>query len=270
MILRRLASFLGLSSVFASEISMRSDAAMRFQVHQLKKFADRFRADHGRERVLAIFVLRAHIFVFRQQLTLFERRQARVEDDIGLEVEDALKILERHVEQQADARGQRLQKPDVGDGRGERDVAHAVTPHAREGDLDAALLANDALVFHPLIFAAQALIVLDRTEDARAEQSVALWLERAVVDRLGLFDLAVRPGKDLLRACDRNLNLVEGLRRHDRIEEIHDLLLIHGLLLGRCECGFEPYSARREILIQAVTARSETAKQSGIASLRSQ
>ena len=119
------------------------------------------------------------------------------------------------------------------DGRGERDMAHAVAPHAREGDLDAALLADDALVFHALVLAAQALVILDRTEDARAEQAVALGLEGAVVDRLGLFDLAERPGEDLLRARDRNLNLVEGLRRHDRIEEIHDLLLIHGLLLER-------------------------------------
>src|SRR5215467_2551096 len=54
-----------------------------------------------------------------------------------------------------------------------------------------------------LVLAAQALVVLDRAEDARAEQAVAFRLERAVVDRLRLLDLAVGPRKNLIRARDR-------------------------------------------------------------------
>jgi hypothetical protein len=64
-------------------------------------------------------------------------------------------------------------------------MAHALAADLGDGHLDAALLADDALILHALILAAQALIVLDRTEDARAEQAVALGLERAVVDGLG-------------------------------------------------------------------------------------
>jgi hypothetical protein len=67
-----------------------------------------------------------------------------------------------------------------------------------ERDFDAALLADDALVLHALVLAAQALVVLDRAEDAGAEQAVALRLERPVVDRLRLFDFAEGPGKNLL------------------------------------------------------------------------
>src|SRR6185295_2850967 len=89
---------------------------------------------------------------------------------------------------------------------------------------------DDALVLHALVLAAQALVVLDRPEDARAEQAVTLRLERAVVDRLGLLDLAVGPGKNLLRARDRNPDLVEDLRRDLRAEEIHDFLIHHRLL----------------------------------------
>ena len=85
-------------------------------------------------------------------------------------------------------------------GRGELDVAHALAPHLGQRDLDAAFLADDAAELHALVLAAQALVVLDRAEDARAEQPVPLRLERAVVDRLGLLDLAIRPGPDLLRA----------------------------------------------------------------------
>ncbi len=94
-----------------------------------------------------------------------------------------------------------------------------------ERHLDAALLADDALVLHALVLAAQALVVLDRAEDARAEQAVALRLEGAVVDGFRLLDLAVRPGQNLLRARDRDPDLVEDLRRSLRAEKIHDLLV---------------------------------------------
>src|SRR3979409_2760649 len=89
-------------------------------------------------------------------------------------------------------------------------MAHALAPYARQRDLDRAFLADDALVLHALVLAAQALVVLDRSEDARAEQAVALGLERAVVDGLGLLDLAIRPRPDFLRAGDGDANLVEG------------------------------------------------------------
>ena len=195
------------------------------QIHAFENLADRLRADHRGEIVLAVFVLRAQEVILRQQLTVLERRQAGVEHDVGLEIQDALEVLQRHVEQQADARGQRLEEPDMGDRRGQRDMAHALAPHARQRDLDAALLADHALVFHALVFAAQALVVLDRPEDARAEQSVALRLERAVIDRLGLLDLAERPGKDLFGAGDGDLNLIEGLRLNHRSKGIRDFLI---------------------------------------------
>src|ERR1700677_5338866 len=96
-------------------------------------------------------------------------------------------------------------------------MTHALAAHARQRDLDAALLADDALVFHPLVLAAEALVVLDRPEDPRAEQTVTLRLEGAVVDRLRLLDLAERPRQNLFGARDRDLNRVgsgrEGSRR---------------------------------------------------------
>jgi hypothetical protein len=79
----------------------------------------------------------------------------------------------------------------VGDRRCEFDVAHALATNARQRDFHAALFADDALVLHALVLAAQAFIVLDRAKDARAEETVAFRLERAVVDRLRLLDLAV-------------------------------------------------------------------------------
>src|ERR1700749_5363563 len=94
--------------------------------------------------------------------------------------------------------------------RGELDVAHALTAHLGERHLDAALLAGDAAELHALVLAAQALVVLDRSEDAGAEQAVTLGLERAVVDGLQLLDFAMAPGADALGAGDRDAELVEG------------------------------------------------------------
>src|ERR1700688_3751326 len=202
-----------------------------FELEPLQQLADRFRADHGGEGILAVFVLRLQILVFRQQLTVLERGQTRLEHDVIFEVQDPLEILQGHVEQQADARRQRLQEPDVRNRRGQFDMAHALAPDARQRHLDRAFFADDALVLHPLVLAAQALVVLDRPEDAGTEQAVALRLEGAVVDGLRLLDLAVGPGQNLLRGRDRNPDLVEDLSRRRRIEEIHNFL-IHGLLLA--------------------------------------
>src|SRR6185369_10659978 len=83
-----------------------------------------------------------------------------------------------------------------------------------------ALFADDALVLHALVLAAQALVVLHRTEDAGAEQAVALGLEGPVVDRLRLLDLAKGPAADALGARQSDLDLVEGLGLRDLVGEL--------------------------------------------------
>src|SRR6185503_9200549 len=130
-------------------------------------------------------------------------------DDRRREVQDLLELLGSHVEQVADTARDALEEPDVADGRGEVDVAHALTAHLGPRDLDAAALADDALVADALVLAAVALPVLGRTEDALAEQPVLLGLQRAVVDRLRLGDLARAPGADLLGGGETDLDGVE-------------------------------------------------------------
>src|SRR5207244_12922219 len=92
-----------------------------------------------------------------------------------------------------------LDEPDMADGRGQLDVPHALAADLRAGHLDAALVADDALVADPLVLAAGALPVLRRSEDPFAEQAIALRLQRSVVDRLRLRHLSTRPRPDLLR-----------------------------------------------------------------------
>ncbi len=211
--LLRLQLGLGLGQFLEQRLTL----ADQVEVHE--DLLDRLRADAGREGVFAILVLRREKLVLGQQLVLLKRGQARLENDIALEVEDALELLQLHVEKQADAARQRLQEPDVRDRSGQLDVAHALAADLRNGHLDAALLADDALVLHALVLAAQALVVLDRAEDAGAEQAVTLGLERAVVDGLRLLDFAERPAADLFRARNADPDLVKRLRLGDRICE---------------------------------------------------
>src|SRR5439155_24916444 len=102
-----------------------------------------------------------------------------------------------------------LEEPDMRDRRSEVDVTHPLTADLLPRHLDAAALADDALVADALVLAAVALPVLGRTEDALAEEAVALGLERAVVDRLGLRYLAGRPVANLLGRRQPNADGVE-------------------------------------------------------------
>ena len=137
-------------------------------------------------------------------------------DQVGGEVDDLLELLGLQLFLRLDAgeevgqpRPGAAQVPDVHDGRGELDVAHALAADLGAGDLDAAALADDALEAHPLVLAAVALPVAGRSEDLLAEQAVLLGTQRAVVDRLGLLHLTVRPQADLVGRGQPDLQLVE-------------------------------------------------------------
>ncbi len=192
-------------------------------VELLQELADRLRAHAGPEGVGPVLLGELAVAALGEQLALLERGGARIDHDVGLEVEDLLELLERHVEERADARGQALQEPDVGDGRGQIDVAHALAADLRLDDLDAALLAHHAAMAHALVLAAVALVVLRRPEDLGAEEPVPLRLERPVVDRLGLLHLAMRPRPDLVRRRERDANRVERERILGLLEETEQI-----------------------------------------------
>src|SRR4029079_5596966 len=130
-------------------------------------------------------------------------------DHVRREVDDLLEVLRGEVEQVAEARRHTLEEPDVRDGRGQLDVAHALTTDLRAGHLDAAALADDALEAHALVLAAVALPVPGGTEDLLAEQAILLRLQGPVVDGLGLLHLTVRPGTDVIGRGQADAQLVE-------------------------------------------------------------
>jgi hypothetical protein len=155
-----------------------------------------------------------------EQLATVERGQARLDDHVGLEVQDALDVAQGHVQHQSDARRQRLEEPDMGGRTRQLDVAHALAAHLGQGDLGAALLAHHATMLHALVLSAQALVVLDGPEDGRAEQAVTLGLEGPVVDRLGLLNLAKRPAADQVRGSQADLDAIEIQRLTLLVEQI--------------------------------------------------
>src|SRR5438270_1348884 len=83
--------------------------------------------------------------------------------------------------------------------RSQLNVAQPLTANFGQCDFNAALVADHAAMFHSFVFAAQAFPVRYRTENAGAEQAVALRLEGAVIDGFRLGHFAVRPAANFFR-----------------------------------------------------------------------
>ncbi len=192
---------------------------LRGQIHGFEQLVHRFGA-HARVELVSMLLDRLQIHLVGEQLAALQRRHARIDHHEGLEIQHALDFAQRHIEHQADARRQRLQEPDVRGRARQFDVAHPLAAHLRLRHLDAALLAHDSAVLEALVLAAQTLVVLDGSEDLRAEQAVALRLEGAVVDGLRLLHLAIRPGADHVRGREPDLDRIEVLDRHLLLEQL--------------------------------------------------
>ena len=106
-------------------------------------------------------------------------------------------------------------------------VAHPFAADLLQRDFHTAFFADNAAIFHALVFAAQALVILDRAKYTRAEQAVTLGLERAVVDRLGFLDLTERPRQNPLWRGQRDLDFVKGFRRCERVKRVVCQFLVH-------------------------------------------
>ena len=106
-------------------------------------------------KLAAVLLTRLAELLLGEQLVGLELGAARLDDDVGLEVQDPLEVAQRDVEQVSDAARQALEEPDVADRRGQLDVAHALAPHPGLRDFDAALVADHAAVLHALVLAAE-------------------------------------------------------------------------------------------------------------------
>ena len=223
---------IGRTEFFAQTVDFAVD------VDRTEKFTDGFGTHHGLE-VIAEFGRGLNEFFFIEQLTAFERREARIDDDIGFEVENAFDVAQRNVEHHAHTARQALQEPDVRNRARQVDVPHAFATHLGERDFNATLLADDAAILEALVLAANALVVLRRAEDLGAEKTVALRLLGTVVDRFRLLDFTVRPRMDLLGTRKTNADRIEMLVLLDLVENVvkrcfHRLSFLISSSRGRC------------------------------------
>ena len=221
--LEALDDFLALGFARGSAHLLAKLLAQRVHVHLLEHLEDGLAAHASLEFVVAVLLGELHVALLAQQLGFRQAGLLRIDDDVALAVEDLLEVLQRDVEHVADAARERLQEPDVRDRGGQVDMAESFATNLRLNDLDAAFLADDPAVLHALVLAAVALVVLHRTENLRAKEAVALGLERSVVDRLRLLDLAVRPLADLLGRRERDTNRAKGQRILGLLEEAEDV-----------------------------------------------
>ena len=97
----------------------------------------------------------------------------------------------------------------MGYGHNKFDVTGTLTTDLLLGYLDTTTVADNALVADALILATGTLVVLGRTEDALAEQTVTLGLVGTIVDGLGLSHLTIRTFENFLWRCQTNGNLGE-------------------------------------------------------------
>ena len=67
-------------------------------------------------------------------------------------------------------------------------MAHPLAADFLQGYLNTAFLADNAAIFHPLIFAAKTFVVFGRAKNPSTEKTITFWLECAVVDGFWFFN----------------------------------------------------------------------------------
>ena len=95
--------------------------------------------------------------------------------------------------------------------RSQFDMAHAFATDFLKGNFNAALFADNTFVLHPLVFATQAFVVLNRAKNTCTEQTITLRLKCPIVDGFWLFNFTKGPRPNAFRRSNRNLDLVEPL-----------------------------------------------------------
>ena len=86
-------------------------------------------------------------------------------------------------------------------------MAHAFTADLLLCDFDTTAVTNDTLVADALVFPAMTFIILNRSENPFAEQTVTLWFIGPVINGFGLQDFTTGLFQDLLGICQSDSNL---------------------------------------------------------------
>ena len=151
------------------------------------------------------------VFVFGEQVVdgQFITEHTGLNHDITLVVDDHVELLGGNAQQVAHLVGQRTEVPNVRHRHHQGDVSGTFATHLLFGHFHTATVADDALVADTLVFSAVALIVLGRTKDALAEETVTLGLVGTIVDRLGLQHFTIGVGLNFFGRCQTDGDFCE-------------------------------------------------------------
>ena len=117
---------------------------------------------------------------------------------ILLVVDNSIKFLGWHTEEVTNLVRKRTEIPDVSYRNNEFDVTRTLTTNLLLSNLYTASVADDSLVADALVLTAGALIVLGRTKNALAEETITLRLVCSIINGFRLSNLTIRIFQDLL------------------------------------------------------------------------
>ena len=121
----------------------------------------------------------------------------RFDHHIFLIIDHCVEFLRGHAQQITNLIGQTTEIPNMSDGHHQFDVTTALATHFLLSDLYTTTVADNALIADALVLTATAFVVTSRTENALAEEAVALGLVCTIVFQ------------DLLRRSQTDGNLRE-------------------------------------------------------------
>ena len=125
-------------------------------------------------------------------------KNTRLDHYILLVVDNSIKLLGWHTEKVTNLVRERTEVPDVSHWYNKLDVTRTLTTNLLLCNLYTASVADDSLITDTLVLAAGALIVLGRTKNALAEETITLRLICSIINGLRLSNLTIRIFQDLL------------------------------------------------------------------------
>lgn len=125
-------------------------------------------------------------------------KNTRLDHYILLVVDNSIKLLGWHTEKVTNLVRERTEVPDVSHWYNKLDVTRTLTTNLLLCNLYTASVADDSLITDTLVLAAGALIVLGRTKNALAEETITLRLICSIINGFRLSNLTIRIFQDLL------------------------------------------------------------------------
>ena len=129
--------------------------------------------------------------------------------NVFLIIDDGVEFLSRDTKQCSHLRRQRTEIPDMCYGNDEFDMTHTLSTHFLLCYFDTATLADDTFITDTFVLTTMALIVLSRTKDALAEETVTLRFVGTIVNRFRFEHFTAGQSHNLVRGSKTNSDLGE-------------------------------------------------------------